>query len=65
MTPEEVIAEVEAQNRKELVAMNLEPNEALLNMLNLASIRGFQLGSQAALSMVKGALTVQAASLKK
>ncbi len=62
MTPEEIVADLNEKNREALHAQNdcrnLTP-EQLLALLDAAAMRGFKLGSNVALSMVKGALLVQ------
>lgn len=62
MTPEEIVADLNARNRSALCActdtMQLS-REQVLALMDDAAMQGFRLGSNVALSMVKGALLVQ------
>lgn len=58
MSPEEIVAEIQERNRQKFA-------EKILNLLNEATVDGFQFGSSTALSMVKGSLIVKAASMDK
>jgi hypothetical protein len=64
MTPDEIVAEI---NRKNRAALSIREDcevlsrEELLEMMDAAAMRGFQFGSNVALSMVQGALLVQLA----
>jgi len=62
MTPEEIVADLNAKNRDVLYArtdyQNL-PHNQVLALMDAAAMQGFKLGSNVALSMVKGALLVQ------
>lgn len=62
MTPEEIVAEINARNREDLQAYSTVQltQDQVLALMNDAAMRGFRLGSNVALSMVKGALLVQA-----
>jgi hypothetical protein len=64
MTPEEIVAEINRKNRAILFArqdyQSLAP-EQVLALMDAAAMRGFQFGSNVALSMVQGALFVQLA----
>lgn len=71
MTPEEIIADLNARNRAVLDQRDddapLRP-EDVLALMDSAAMQGFKLGSNVALSMVKGSLLVQlnrAAALRK
>lgn len=71
MTPEEIMADLNARNRAVLRARESgEPfsAEQVLALMDCAAMRGFRLGSNVALSMVKGSLLVQlnrAAALRR
>lgn len=62
MSPEEIFANLNARNRVALYAcsdlQNLAPAEVLA-LMDKAALQGFRLGSNIAMSMVKGALLVQ------
>jgi hypothetical protein len=64
MTPEEIVAEINHKNRAILYTrqdyQSLTP-EQVLALMDAAAMRGFQFGSNVALSMVQGALFVQLA----
>ena len=62
MTPEEIVAELNAKNRDALYARadhSRLTHEQVLTLMDAAAMQGFKLGSNVALSMVKGALLVQ------
>lgn len=62
MTPEEIVADINATNRETLYGRadyhNLTHDEVLA-LMDAAAMQGFRMGSNLALSMVKGALLVQ------
>lgn len=62
MTPEEIVAEINGNNRDTLYArpdfQNLTHGQ-VLTLMDAAAMRGFQYGSNVALSMVQGALVIQ------
>jgi len=62
MTPEEIVADLNAKNRDTLYARSDHrslTHEQVLALMDSAAMQGFKLGSNVALSMVKGALLVQ------
>jgi hypothetical protein len=62
MTPEEIVADLNEKNRDALYARADHQNlrhEQVLALMDAAAMQGFKLGSNVALSMVKGALLVQ------
>lgn len=62
MTPEEIVADLNAKNRDMLHARADHcslTHEQVLALMDAAAMQGFKLGSNVALSMVKGALLVQ------
>lgn len=62
MTPEEIVADLNSKNRDTLYARNDYRNlthEQVLALMDAAAMQGFTLGSNVALSMLKGALLVQ------
>lgn len=62
MTPEEIVADLNAKNRDTLYARNdylKLTHDQVLSLMDSAAMQGFKLGSNVALSMVKGALLVQ------
>lgn len=62
MTPEEIVTEINNNNRQTLYARNDLHNlthDQILALMDAASMRGFQFGSNVALSMVQGALVIQ------
>ena len=64
MTPEEIVADLNCKTRDTLYARNDYQNlthEQVLALMDAAAMQGFKLGSNVALSMVKGALLVQLA----
>lgn len=62
MTPEEIITDLNAKNR-DLLCQHDDciklTHEQMLALMDAAAMQGFRLGSNVALSMVKGALLVQ------
>jgi hypothetical protein len=62
MTPEEIVAEIHRDNRAALFArpdhQSLDA-ERVLALMNAAAMRGFQLGTNVAMSMIQGTLLVQ------
>lgn len=65
MTPEEIIASLSEKNLELLESRGLPVNEGILQLLNQASMRAFKLGSDTAMSMVRGALAVELAKIDK
>lgn len=62
MTPEEIVTDLNTRNREVLYARNDYHNlthDQVLALMDAAAMQGFKLGSNVALSMVKGALLVQ------
>lgn len=62
MTPEEIVTDINTRNREALYGRNDYHNlthEQVLALMDTAAMQGFRLGSNLALSMVKGALLVQ------
>lgn len=62
MTPDEIVSDLNIRNRETLYARDDYCNlthEQVLALMDDASMQGFRLGSNVALSMVKGALLVQ------
>lgn len=62
MTPEEIVADINTKNRHTLYGRNdyaSLSHEQVLALMDDAAMQGFKLGSNVALSMVKGALLVQ------
>lgn len=62
MTPEEIVAEINSNNRDTLYAredFQHLTHEQVLGLMDAAAMRGFQFGSNVALSMVQGALVIQ------
>lgn len=62
MTPEEIVNDINTMNRETLYGRddyhNLTHGEVLA-LMDAAAMQGFRMGSNLALSMVKGALLVQ------
>lgn len=62
MTPEEIVSDLNAKNRDALYArkdfQSLTPDQVLA-LMDAAAMQGFRMGSNVALSMVKGSLLVQ------
>lgn len=64
MTPEEIVNDLNMRNREILYALpdyQHLTHEQVLALMDAAAMYGFRLGSNAAMSMVKGALLVQLA----
>lgn len=64
MTPEEIVTDLNTKNRDILYARTDYQHlthDQVLAMMDSAAMCGFKLGSNVALSMVKGALLVQLA----
>ena len=62
MTPEEIVTDINTRNREALYGRNDYHNlthEQVLALMDTAAMQGFRLGSNLALSMVKGTLLVQ------
>ena len=62
MTPEEIATDINAMNREALYGREDYHNlthEEVLALMDAAAMQGFRMGSNVALSMVKGALLVQ------
>lgn len=62
MSPEEIIEHVDAQNRNLLYSRDDFQNlthEHVLQLMNIAAMRGFRFGSESALSLVKSKLLVR------
>jgi hypothetical protein len=62
MTPEEIVTDLNTKNRDTLYGRSDFQNlshEQVLALMDAAAMEGFKLGSNVALSMVKGALLVQ------
>jgi len=62
MTPEEIVADLNARNRSVLhdcADSAYLSREQVLELMDSAAMQGFKLGSNVALSMVKGSLLVQ------
>jgi hypothetical protein len=62
MTPEEIVADLNSRNRTALYEREDHTrltHEQVLALMDAAAMEGFKLGSNVALSMVKGALLVQ------
>jgi hypothetical protein len=62
MTPEEIVTDLNAQNRETLYARSDYSHlthDQVLALMDRAAMQGFRLGSNVAISMVKGALLVQ------
>lgn len=68
MTPEEIVADLNRKNRDALYARSDQrqwTHAEVLALMDEAAMRGFRLGSNVALSMVKGALLVQLARTER
>jgi len=62
MTPEEIVTDINTRNREVLYGRTDYHNlthEEVLALMDAAAMQGFRMGSNLALSMVKGALLVQ------
>jgi hypothetical protein len=62
MTPEEIVADINRENRAALFTRPdyraLNP-EQILALMDAAALRGFQMGTNVAMSMIQGTLLVQ------
>ena len=66
MTPEEIFEDVNAKNREALSKMSGKlTGEEMVVLMNAAAMYGFKLGSDMAMSMVKGALLTKLVQLDK
>lgn len=66
MTPEEIVNHIQQLNREILQTRQdsgTPVTQQLLELMDAAALRGFQFGSNVAMSMVQGALLVQLARL--
>jgi hypothetical protein len=66
MTSDEIVSEISRKNRDALPVhddCSFLTREQVLDLMDAAAMRGFQFGSNVALSMVQGALLVQLARL--
>lgn len=66
MTPDEIVTEINRKNRDALYLRDdchSLTHEQVLDLMDAAAMRGFQFGSNVALSMVQGALLVQLARM--
>lgn len=64
MTPEEIVAQIHRENRNVLFSYSHARSfnvEQVLELMDAAAIRGFRIGSDVALSMIQGTLTVEIA----
>ena len=62
MTPEEIVNHIQQLNREILQARpdgGASVTQQMLELMDTAALRGFQFGSNVAMSMVQGALLVQ------
>ena len=62
MTPDEIVTDINARNREALYGRadyHHLTHEQVLALMDAAAMQGFRMGSNLALSMVKGALLVQ------
>lgn len=62
MTPEEIVTDINSKNRDILEAYKncrSLTQEQVLSLMDAAAMQGFRMGSNVALSMVKGSLLVQ------
>ena len=62
MTPEEIVSDINARNRETLYGRadyHHLTHEEVLVLMDTAAMQGFRMGSNLALSMVKGTLLVQ------
>lgn len=65
MTPEEIVAELDTKNRELLESIGLTVSQGMVDLLNQAAMKGFQLGSNVACSAIQGALILQLAGINK
>ena len=63
MTSDEIVSEISRKNRDAFPRENSSflTREQVLDLMDAAAMRGFQFGSNVAMSMVQGALLVQLA----
>ena len=64
MTPDEIVADLNTRNRAVLYSRRDYANlshEEVLSLMDTAAMQGFRMGSNVALSMVKGTLLLQLA----
>ncbi|WP_019140487.1 hypothetical protein [Noviherbaspirillum massiliense] len=62
MTPEEIAADINSKNRQMLYARKDYQNlshQQVLALMDAAAMQGFRIGSNIALSMMKGAMLVR------
>ncbi len=62
MTPDEIVTEINRKNRDALYVHDdylALTHEQVLDLMDAAAMRGFQFGSNVALSMVQGTLLIQ------
>lgn len=62
MTPEEIVTDINTRNREALYGRtdyHHLTHEQVLALMDAAAMQGFRMGSNLALSMVKGSLLVQ------
>lgn len=67
MTPEEIVSQLQHLNRQILASRAIKQDfraEQLLELMDAAAMRGFQFGSNVAISAVQGALLVQLVRLE-
>lgn len=66
MTPEEIVAAIDARSREILASHGAEfGNEYVLDLMNEAGMSGFQLGCSVTRSMFEGAFAVKVAQISK
>jgi hypothetical protein len=66
MTSDEIVSEISRKNRDAVPGLEdcaYMTREQVLDLMDAAAMRGFQFGSNVAMSMVQGALLVQLARL--
>lgn len=62
MTPDEIVSEINRKNRDALYVREdyrSLTHDQVLDLMDAAAMRGFQFGSNVAMSMVQGALLIQ------
>lgn len=60
MTPEEILSDIDAHNREALSKLSgTLTGEDMLALMTAAGLYGFRMGSNTAMSMMKGALAVR------
>lgn len=62
MTPEEMLRQMDAENRKALIAAGGVPSDVIMQLLNEASLRGFMVGSRFVIATMQGAIAVKQAA---